>query len=123
VDDVAAAHVAAAERPRVAGEFMLGGENAPQIRMFEITRDLTGRGLPRRIPFALAHVVGALDELRSAVFRRPPLLTRSIVDIFGHDWQMDSARSIAELDYRITPLSDGMKRLLRHGQPSCNPPR
>ena len=54
VDDVAAGHCAALERGRVGGRYVLGGENAPQRRVFEIVQQLTGRRPPRRIPFPIA---------------------------------------------------------------------
>ena len=122
IDDVAAAHVAAAERPGVSGEYMIGGENVPQMRIFEVVRDLTSRRLPLRIPFAAATLAGRAEELRARLSGRTPLLTSGVVNIFRHDWPMDSERSIRELDYRVTPLQTGLERLLRRGQPSCNPP-
>ena len=112
VDDVAAAHVAAVERPNVSGEFSLGGENVPQMTIFELTRERRGTPLPRRIPIAVAHAIGALEELRARITGRPPLLTRGAVEIFKHDWSMDSERSVRELNYRITPLGEGIERTL-----------
>ena len=43
VDDVAAGHRAALERGRAGARYMLGGENAPQQRVFESCTGLTGR--------------------------------------------------------------------------------
>jgi NAD+-dependent farnesol dehydrogenase len=121
IDDVAAAHVSAVEGTTVSGEYMVGGENAPQMRVFEIVRDVTSRRLPRRIPFAAATVAGIVEEIRARLLHQPPLLTKGVVQIFRHHWPMDSARSVRELNYRITPLRIGVERLLRQGQPSCNP--
>jgi len=121
IDDVAAAHVTAAERAGVSGEYMIGGENARQMQVFEHVRQLTARRLPRRIPFAAAMAAGAVEELRAQVTGRPPLLTRGVVKIFRHDWPLDSGRTIGELSYHITPLRTGLECLLRQGQPSCNP--
>lgn len=112
VDDVAAAHVEAVERPHLRGEFMAGGENAPQMRVFEIVRDITGRPLPRRIPVAAAAALGAVQEAGARLFKRPPLITRGIVNIFQCDWSMDSRRSVRELNYRITPLEKGLRNTL-----------
>lgn len=112
VEDVANAHVQAIEREHLRGEFMVGGENAPQMRVFEIVRDITGRPLPRRIPVAAAAALGAVQDAGARLFNRPPLLTRGIVDIFQCDWSMDSRRSIRELSYRITPLDRGLRLLL-----------
>jgi len=114
VDDVADAHVNAVSRRLSQSEYVLGGINAPQMRMFEILRDLTGTALPRRIPFALASAIGWLEEQRAAVTGRAPLITRGAVEIFRHDWRLDSSRSIDELSYRILPLETGVKAMLSH---------
>ena len=50
VDDVAAAHVAALTRGEPGQEYAAGGENAPQMRLFEVLSRVRGTPLPRRIP-------------------------------------------------------------------------
>jgi farnesol dehydrogenase len=110
VDDVAAGHCTALERGRIGGRYALGGENAPQRRVFEIVQRLTGRRPPLRIPFPVADLLGAAEELRVNVFGGTPLLTRGAVDIFRHDWSLDSAEAGRELGYTITPLEDGVAR-------------
>jgi farnesol dehydrogenase len=120
VDDVAAGHCAALERGRIGGRYALGGENAPQRRVFEIVQRLTGRRPPPRIPFSVANLLGAAEELRVTLFGGTPLLTRGAVDIFRHDWSLDSAEAIRELSYTITPLEDGVARTvssIRGGRP------
>ena len=113
VDDVAGAHVTAIETAHAQGEYTLGGENAPQMRAFEIARQQTGVALPRRIPAALAYAGAAMAEARTRVTGRPPIVTRGAVEIFLHDWPMNSDRSIRELSYRITPLAEGIPVTLR----------
>lgn len=110
VDDVAAGHAAALERGAPGGRYVLGGENAPQSRVFEIVRDLTGRRLPRRIPFPIADALGSIEQLRVGVFGGTPLITRGAVDIFRHDWSLDSSETIRQLGYTITPLAEGIRR-------------
>lgn len=112
VDDVAAGHCAALEQGRIGGRYALGGENAPQRRVFEIVQEITGRRAPRRIPFPIATVLGAAEELRVSLFGGTPLVTRGAVDIFRHDWSLDSGDAIRELGYAITPLADGIRRTL-----------
>ena len=112
VEDVATAHVEAVERDNVTGEFALGGDNAQQIRLFDLAREIRGVALPRRIPIAAAYAAAAVEELRARVTGGTPLLTRGAVEIFSHDWAMDSARSIRELSYRVTPLNEGVRRTL-----------
>jgi len=81
---------------------------------------LTGRRPPPRIPFPVADLLGAAEELRVTLFGGTPLLTRGAVDIFRHDWSLDSAEAIRELAYTITPLEDGVARTvssIRGGRP------
>jgi farnesol dehydrogenase len=112
VEDVAAGHCAALERGRIGGRYALGGENAPQRRLFEIVQQLTGRRPPPRIPFPVADLLGAMEEMRVGLFGGTPLLTRGAVDIFRHDWSLDSGEAIRDLGYTLTPLSEGVSRTL-----------
>jgi farnesol dehydrogenase len=112
VDDVAAAHVAALERAPAGSTYQLGGENAPQIRPFEIVRTLRGIKIPRRIPYWLAECLGVIDETRARLTGRMPRLTRGTVEIFRQDWPLDSAKAAHELDLRVTPLAKGIPLLL-----------
>jgi NAD+-dependent farnesol dehydrogenase len=110
VDDVAAGHCAALERGRSGARYVLGGENAPQVRPFEIVQRLTGRKPPRRIPYGIAAMLGAAEEARVALFGGMPLVTRGVVEIFRHDWSLDSTAAISELGYSTTPLEEGIER-------------
>lgn len=112
IDDVADAHVQAAVRGRAGEEYVAGGENAPQLRMFEILKELTGRALPRRIPYAIATAIALFEQARARITRKAPLLTPGAVEIFRHDWPLDSTRSVAELSYRQTPLGDGIRTVV-----------
>jgi farnesol dehydrogenase len=112
VDDVAAAHVRALEVGNAGDEFPLGGENAPQIRVFEILRELTGRPLPRGIPWIAATLVALVEEARAAATGHPPRITRGAVTIFGHDWPLESGPSLSRLGYRSRPLSRGLEAVL-----------
>jgi NAD+-dependent farnesol dehydrogenase len=112
VDDVADAHVNALSRTLSHGEYVVGGVNAPQMRVFEIVREHTGARLPRRIPFPVASGIAWVEEQRAALTGRPPLITRGAVKIFRYEWRLDSSRSIEELNYRIMPLESGVKAML-----------
>lgn len=112
VEDVAAGHCAALERGDAGARYLLGGENATQQRVFDLVGQMTGRKPPRRIPFGVATVLGAVEELRVNVFGGAPLITRGTVDIFRHDWSLDSSRAVRDLGYTMTPLVDGIQRTL-----------
>jgi farnesol dehydrogenase len=112
VDDVARGHVAAVERGRPGRRYRLGGENHRQMRVFELVRELTGRALPRRLPAWTAVGIGAIEELRASLTGRPPLLTAGTVKILTRNWAMDSGVAVDELGYSITPLEEGVARLV-----------
>jgi farnesol dehydrogenase len=112
VADVAAGHCAVLERGRPGARYALGGENAPQRRVFEIVQQITGRRPPARIPFPIADLLGAAEELRVTLFGGMPLITRGAVEIFRHDWSLDSSDAIRDLGYAQTPLADGVARTL-----------
>src|SRR5204862_797427 len=112
IDDVASGHCAALEQGVPGRRYLLGGENATQARMFAIVQRLTGRPQPRRIPFPMAMALGAAEELRVRVFGGTPLVTRGAVDIFRHDWSLDSSLAIREIGYSMTPLEAGVRRTL-----------
>ena len=111
IDDVAAAHVAALERGGT-GRFMLGGENLPQRRLFEIVAARTGARMPLPLPAWSARLVGAVEVARARATGRPPLVTPETVAIFEHDWPLDSTEAAGALNYRVTPLVDGLEKLL-----------
>lgn len=112
IDDVARAHVAALTHPEPAREYTVGGVNAPQGAIYEFLRTARGRPLPFRLPYAVALAGAIVQELYSAAARRPPLVNRGVVEIFSHDWSLDSTAAQADLSLGVTPLADGLARTL-----------
>jgi farnesol dehydrogenase len=109
VDDVAEGHCAVLERGSPGARYVLGGENAPQSRVFELVHQIAGRRPPMRIPFPVAAALGAAEDCACDV-GGTPLITRGAVEIFRHDWSLDSSRAVHDLDYKITPLDEGIRR-------------
>ena len=112
VDDVAAAHVRAIESAAPGSRYQLGGDNAPQIRAFEVMRAIEGTAMPRRLPYWLSDLAGAAEELRARMTGRPPLVTRGAVEIFRHDWPLEHADAARDLSLRVTPVDTGIANLL-----------
>jgi farnesol dehydrogenase len=110
--DVAMGHVAALTRKQVGREYALGGDNAPQRRVFELLREATGLGPPPRIPYPLASMIGIAEQWRARATGHLPLVTRGTVEIFRHDWPLDSRPAQADLGYHVTPLADGFRAVL-----------
>jgi nucleoside-diphosphate-sugar epimerase len=112
VDDVAEAHVSALERTSPTSEYIVGGPNEAQMRLFEIARDVTGHALPRRLPGWLVKAAGALDVIRASATGRPPLATPGVVKIFQEDWSLDSRAAAADLGYAPRGLDSGVRTVL-----------
>lgn len=112
IDDVADAHVAALTHPRPARDYLVGGVNAPQGAIYEFLQKARGRPLPRRLPSAVALAVALVQEAYSTLAHRPPLLTRGVVEIFSHDWSLDSSAAQTDLGLRTTPLHEGFEKTL-----------
>jgi NAD+-dependent farnesol dehydrogenase len=113
VEDVAAAHVAALDHGVPGPRYLLGGENAPQMRVFDIVRRLTGRARPRRIPDWLASPAALAYELGAAWFGLAPLLTTGTLEILMRDWPLEHTRASEDLGYRVTPLEEGVSRMVQ----------
>ena len=112
VDDVARGVCAALERGTTGARYVLGGENAPQQQLFTIVRQVTGRPVPRRLPFPIASAIGGAEEWRVRLWGGMPLITRGAVEIFRHDWSLDSSVALRELGYTMTPLAEGVRRTI-----------
>ena len=121
VDDVAAAHVAALTRGVPGRRYLVGGEDAPQMRVFDIVHALTGRPRPRRLPGWAASVAACADELRAQWFHATPLLTTGTLEILLRDWPLGHALASEELGYRVTPLEDGVARVVAGLAPRPTP--
>ena len=121
VEDVAAAHVAALQAGAPGARYLLGGEDAPQMRVFDIVHALTGRPRPRRLPGWAASVAACADELRAQWFHATPLLTTGTLEILLRDWPLGHALAGEELGYRVTPLEDGVARVVAGLAPRPTP--
>lgn len=107
--DVALAHVIAIESESLAcGEYGLGGDNVPQRTLFDWVASRSHRRPPFELPAAIAAATGWFEEQRARLFGALPLVTRGAVDIFRHDWPIDSTAAHRNLDYPVRPLADGL---------------
>jgi farnesol dehydrogenase len=112
VEDVARAHVAALTIKEPRRDYVVGGANAPQRAIFDYLSRARGLAPPRRIPYVAATIAAVLEEAAAAVFHREPTLTRGVVEIFRHDWSLESNMAREELGLTTTVLEEGLERTL-----------
>lgn len=111
VDDVVRGHYLAMERGIPGERYILGGENASYLELFELLRQITGSHhrllhTPLRPILFFAKVESSLAR----TFGRKPLLVPDFVRKLSQDWNMSSEKAIREIGYSITPLREGLSK-------------
>lgn len=109
VSDVVAGIVAAVETARLGERYLLGGDNRTGKEFFDVLADALGKPrLKWSIPYGVAKAMGAAEVLLAELFGRNPSVTPAAVEIFKHDWALDSGKARAELGYHVTTLEEGL---------------
>ena len=111
VHDVAAGHLAAAERGRSGERYILGHRNMTLKEILDLLASLTGLPaptvrLPHWIPLAAAAVTTAIAQ----VTRRPPRVSLESVRMSTHRMFFDSSRAVRELGLPQTPVEQPLSR-------------
>lgn len=105
VRDVALGMVAAAERGRTGGRYLLSGHWAPVPELARRAAGVVGlQGPAAVVPAGLALTFGPVVEQVSAVLRREPTFTAAAIRALQHHEKIDRSRAGRELDYRPRPL-------------------
>ncbi len=109
VEDVAAGIAAVLERAPAGARYVLGGENVTQGDFYRLAGELTGVTMPRRrLPDGVATALGAVDRALAGLRGATPKLTPDLVEVYRHDWALDSSAAARDLGYRPRPLREGM---------------
>jgi len=112
VDDVADG-IARALAAEPGGRYVLGGENVTQRRFYDLVEEKGAITFPRRrLPDLAAKAAGLLLREAARLARATPRLTPDLVEIYAHDWALDSSRAGAELGWRGRPFADGLDATL-----------
>jgi farnesol dehydrogenase len=111
VEDVARGTAAALARGQPGSGYILGGENRTARELFAAFQAASGIAPPRRkVPFAVAALIGKLQRWRGALLGIEPELTDEVVGIYRHEWAYDSSLAERELGYEITPFPVALER-------------
>lgn len=111
VRDVAAGHLAAAERGRPGERYILGHRNMTLKEILDLLAARTGLRaptlrLPHWIPLAAAAVTTGIAQ----VTRRPPRVSLESVRMSTHRMYFDASRAVRELSLPQTPVEQPLTR-------------
>lgn len=114
VGDVVSGFVRVIETEAPSRRYILGGDNKSGAEFYAALQRVTGKKPPRvNIPLPMAKVAGRAEHLLAELTgREPSLLTHEVADIYARSWAYDSSRAIRELGYTITPLEEGLRRMV-----------
>jgi NAD+-dependent farnesol dehydrogenase len=114
IEDVVQGFVTVIENQPAQHRYILGGENHSGASFYQTLSDVSGKKPPRlNLPLKMAAAAGYGEYLLAVLFgREPSLLTHEVVRIYEHSWTYDSSLAQKELGYRITPLKEGLRKLV-----------
>ncbi|HDM42792.1 MAG TPA: NAD-dependent epimerase/dehydratase family protein [Firmicutes bacterium] len=113
IGDVVDGHIRAYERGIKTGEFTLGGDNRSLGEFFDILNDVSGIAKPGMVvPFFIAKLKALFwdEAVKFGLLGREPKITRGVLNIYKHSWELESKRAKETLGYTITPLEEGLKK-------------
>ena len=115
VADVVGGFVKVIEGAPPSRRYILGGDNRTGQEFYQALGEVSGKKPPRfNMPIGAAVAAGYGEYLLAElVGREPRLLTHEVARIYTRSWTYDSTRAARELGYTITPLRDGLDRLVR----------
>ncbi|GLT57878.1 hypothetical protein SLA2020_308170 [Shorea laevis] len=113
VDDVVEGHIAAMKKGQPGERYLLTGENASFMHVFDMAAVITGTSKPRFcIPLGLIELYGWLSVLISRITGKLPLISPPTVNVLRHQWAYSCDKAKLELDYRPRSLREGLEEVL-----------
>ncbi|OQU93117.1 hypothetical protein SORBI_3001G479500 [Sorghum bicolor] len=113
VDDVVKGHIAAMEKGRVGERYLLTGENASFVQIFNMAANLTNTKPPKfHIPLWLLAIYGWISVFVARITGKPPLISYPGVDCLRHQWAYSCDKAKRELGYSPRSLTEGLAETL-----------
>lgn len=110
IEDVTDGHIKALEKGKAGERYILGGENVDYHQLFQLIRKYSKKHYKLyKIPMPLMLGFGRLQLLKYHLTGVPPLLTPKWIKKYLYDWSLSSEKAIKALDYKITPLEEGIR--------------
>jgi dihydroflavonol-4-reductase len=111
VRDVAAGHLAAAERGRIGERYILGNRNMTLKEILDVIAGITGHTAPRmRLPHWVPLSAAAVAEGVARVTGKPPRVSLESVRMSTHLMFFDAGKAVRELGLPQTPVEEPLAR-------------
>ena len=111
VDDLVGGFILAMERGKIGERYILGGENASLSRLFELADEVSGKKhFQMNMPPRVALMYAGIQQFAAKTLGIYPQITPPWIETFLQDWAYSCAKAQKELGYRVTPLSDGIRK-------------
>jgi nucleoside-diphosphate-sugar epimerase len=106
-EQVALAHIAAAEHGRTGKNYILGGTDATFLEVVQTIGDITGKPVPSRpLPAFAIRLVGRLSVMAAFFTGREPDITPEGAAIVTASPRAVSQRAVRELGFRPVSIKD-----------------
>ena len=103
-EQIAKAHLAAAERGRVGENYLLGGPQATYVDVFREIARLLGKKPLRPVPSFAMQAVAQVNQLVSHFTNKAPDVTPEIAHVASEHRAVRSDKAIRELGYATVPV-------------------
>ncbi|XP_030460597.1 uncharacterized protein LOC115680897 [Syzygium oleosum] len=113
VEDVVQGHIAALHRGRPGERYLLTGENASFVHVFDMAAIITGTKRPSfNIPLWMVNMYGWVSVFFSKITGKLPLISPPTVQVLRHQWAYSCDKAKVELDYKPRSLREGVEEML-----------
>jgi nucleoside-diphosphate-sugar epimerase len=113
IDDVVNGHIQAMKSGISAEKYILGGVNVSFNQFFNTLRSVSGKNLRLfHLPFSVMMAASEFELFIAETFGKKPLITPPWVKRYMQNRPISSNKAIAQLNYHITSLEEGMQKTI-----------
>lgn len=111
VQDCARGHILAGQKGKPGERYILGHENLPVLKIFELLSELSGIPAPKfKVPKAVGLLTGFLSELKSRATGRPPAVPLAGVRMAMKPMFYDNKKAVRDLGLPTRPVKETLRR-------------
>ncbi len=110
VYDVVAGHIMAMIKGKSGEKYILGGENYSFNHFIQEIEDISGTKQKLfSVPFSIINIFGKIEDFLASNFNKAPKMGYKWAIKLQKDWITDCSKAEIELDYKITPVKQGIE--------------